>query len=45
MIAADKGPQRFTAALVGLVLGQLAGSNSVTFARIWWFLYDETRYK
>ena len=29
---------------MGLVLGQLAGSNSVTFARAWWFLYDQTRY-
>ena len=40
----EKSLQRFTAALVGLVLGQLVGSHSVTFARVWWFLYDGSRY-
>ena len=40
----EKGLQHFTAALVGLVLGQLAGSHSVTLARVWWFLYDKDRY-
>lgn len=40
----DKGLQRFTAALVGLVLGQLASSYSVMFARVWWLLYDDGRY-
>ena len=40
----DKGLQRFTAALVGLVLGQLADSHSVTLARVWWLLYDRERY-
>ena len=43
-MATDKNLQRFGAALVGLVLGQLAGSNSVTFAKVWWFLYDESKY-
>ena len=40
----DKNLQRFTAALVGLVLGQLADSHSVTLARVWWLLYDRERY-
>lgn len=40
----EKNLQRFAAALVGVVLGQLVGSHSATFARVWWYLYDESRY-
>lgn len=43
-MATDKNLKRFAAALVGLVLGLLVGSHSVTFAKVWWFLYDENKY-
>lgn len=43
-MGSDSSLQRFTAAVVGLLVGQLVASNSATLARVWWYLYDESRY-
>lgn len=41
---ADASLQRFWAALVGLILGQLAGNHSVTLAKLYVYLRDPSAY-